>query len=391
VHRQGDLVERALSPAGPRGVVIGPLTLLELVHDLTLTRALPKLGAAGGDLGVLAVEIESRLAALTLGTLDVRLGGNQVDPAGAGTGHEIAAGRGSGSRSLGRLEQHRLSAQAETKLMGQLLASALFRALSERPNALETEDEGRSLHVPGDRPSVPHLELIKPQKSGSGRPYGPGTPPLDPGDPMRKLPLALLVSLALSAAAVPTAAQADPNLACFGGYGEFKVVGTARADVLVGTPGPDAIFGAGGNDLILGRGGDDLLCGGAGNDHINGGDGDDQTDGDRGHDVVIGGAGGDGVFGGYDLDERGDDLLVGGPGDDYISYPGGGENRLFGGDGNDQVQGGDENDRLSGGRGNDELDGYLGWDVGTGGPGTDTCGRLEWSFSCELPLFPDIP
>jgi len=32
--------------------------------------------------------------------------------------------------------------------MGQLLASALFSALSKRPNALEPEDEGRSLHDP---------------------------------------------------------------------------------------------------------------------------------------------------------------------------------------------------------------------------------------------------
>ena len=37
---QRDLVERALSLAGPRGVVISPLALLELVHDLTLTRRL---------------------------------------------------------------------------------------------------------------------------------------------------------------------------------------------------------------------------------------------------------------------------------------------------------------------------------------------------------------
>jgi hypothetical protein len=49
---------------------------------------------------------------------------------------------------MGRLEQHRLTAQAEAKLIGQIFASALFSALSKRPNALEPEDEGRSLHDP---------------------------------------------------------------------------------------------------------------------------------------------------------------------------------------------------------------------------------------------------
>jgi hypothetical protein len=55
---------------------------------------------------------------------------------------------------MGRLEQHRLAAQAKAKLMRQIFASALFRALSKRPNALEPEDEGRSLHDPCDRPAV---------------------------------------------------------------------------------------------------------------------------------------------------------------------------------------------------------------------------------------------
>jgi len=56
-----------------------------------------------------------------------------------------------------RLEQHRFSAQAEAKLMGQIFASALFSALSKRPDALETEDEGRSLHDPCDGPPPPDL------------------------------------------------------------------------------------------------------------------------------------------------------------------------------------------------------------------------------------------
>ena len=49
------------------------------------------------------------------------------------------------------LEQHRLAAQAEAQLMGQLLASALFSALAKRPDALEPERRRTESPRPGDR------------------------------------------------------------------------------------------------------------------------------------------------------------------------------------------------------------------------------------------------
>jgi hypothetical protein len=56
-----------------------------------------------------------------------------------------------------RLAQHRLATQAQAELIRQILLGALFRALPERLDALETEREGRSLHDRIDRPLLRNL------------------------------------------------------------------------------------------------------------------------------------------------------------------------------------------------------------------------------------------
>ena len=109
VHAQSDLVERALRTAGPCAVVVGALALLELVHDLAVAGGGLERVAARGHLGVLAVEVERRLAAVALGTLDERLGGDQVHARRAGE-HGVAAGLGGGGGGVRRLAQHRLAA-----------------------------------------------------------------------------------------------------------------------------------------------------------------------------------------------------------------------------------------------------------------------------------------
>jgi hypothetical protein len=49
------------------------------------------------------------------------------------------------------LAQHGFSAEAEAQLVGQVFARALLSALAQRPDPLEPEREGRSLHEQCDR------------------------------------------------------------------------------------------------------------------------------------------------------------------------------------------------------------------------------------------------
>ena len=158
VDAERDLVEVALGPAGPFALVVGALALLELVQTWRSRAADCRAVAAGGHLDVAAVEVERGVAAVALGALDVRLGGDagrRAESRGDGaTSRRGLHGRGGRVRGLA---QHRFAAQAQAELVGQVLLSTLFSALSERLDPFEAEREGRGLHEPVDRPPAANL------------------------------------------------------------------------------------------------------------------------------------------------------------------------------------------------------------------------------------------
>jgi Ca2+-binding RTX toxin-like protein len=99
-------------------------------------------------------------------------------------------------------------------------------------------------------------------------------------------------------------------------------VGTFGNDRLTGTPRPDVIGGLSGDDVISGLASNDLVCGGEGNDTLLGGNGADQLVAGRGNDRLFGGRGNDRLLG-----QSGDDRLDGGGGTDACD---GGTNTLTG-------------------------------------------------------------
>ncbi|MCC1493348.1 VWD domain-containing protein [Cognatishimia sp. F0-27] len=169
-----------------------------------------------------------------------------------------------------------------------------------------------------------------------------------------------------------------------GGAGSDVVDARGGFDTVDGNGGDDVISGAGGNDVLNGNDGNDqinggfgfdTMDGGAGNDTLDGsngfdmllgGDGDDMLEGDFGNDMLDGGAGNDTAFGGL-----GADTLMGGDGDDFLQARDGFDS-LEGGAGNDTMEGNNGSDVLDGGAGDDVMAGGFGFDTMTGGDGNDT-------------------
>jgi Ca2+-binding RTX toxin-like protein len=185
----------------------------------------------------------------------------------------------------------------------------------------------------------------------------------------------------------------------YGGFGNDKLKGTARRNILLGGDG---------NDNLTGLGGDDVLDGGRGADLLDGGPGDDDLTGDEDYegspvwaDVIRGGSGNDTVGYAYrsravtaDLDGQsrddgqagehdtlGADIenLVGSDGGDRLTGNaasndidgGAGNDTILGGAGADRMDGGGGNDTVRGGAGDDELYGDVGRDTVHGDAGDD--------------------
>ncbi|MFK7837510.1 MAG: calcium-binding protein [Sulfitobacter sp.] len=115
-------------------------------------------------------------------------------------------------------------------------------------------------------------------------------------------------------------------------FGQGKIHGTDKNDLIFGSFGDDRVFANDGNDVVFGLFGDDKIAGGLGDDTIYGG---------WGRDIVLGGDGEDSVHGG-----AGNDIVVGNKGDD----------EMFGGRGNDLLV-------WNNGDGSDLIDGGTGYDV----------------------------
>ena len=112
-------------------LVVGALARLQAVDGLAVAGGLGQRAAARLDLDVLAVQVERRLAAVALGALDERLGGQQVGAGGAGAA-ERPAGRVLRRRGgVGGLAQQGLSAQPELELAGELFTGVFLRALPQ--------------------------------------------------------------------------------------------------------------------------------------------------------------------------------------------------------------------------------------------------------------------
>ncbi len=107
-----------------------------------------------------------------------------------------------------------------------------------------------------------------------------------------------------------------------GSFGNDRISGTPRNNIIVALDGSDSIHGLGGDDKIQGNEGADQLYGEAGNDVVQGGTGSDQLYGGDGDDIMAGGVDDDYLVGGQGNDKLygdvGDDILVGGPGSDYF-------------------------------------------------------------------------
>ncbi len=171
--------------------------------------------------------------------------------------------------------------------------------------------------------------------------------------------------------------------------GSIEAYGEGGNDIIMGANGDDILDGGDGDDQLYSFGGQAVLRGGAGNDYLLADTQNDELDGGSGNDILIG--------------EQGDDRLIGGDGDDGLDGdrgggfmdPGGGNDYLYGGAGRDSLSGsgGDDwlrdgsadNDTLNGGIGFDVADysdaasavtlrTYVGWDVGTGGWGSQNTG-----------------
>jgi Ca2+-binding RTX toxin-like protein len=107
-----------------------------------------------------------------------------------------------------------------------------------------------------------------------------------------------------------------------GSFGNDRISGTPRNNIIVALDGSDSIHGLGGDDKIQGNEGADQLYGEAGNDVVQGGTGSDQLYGGDGDDIIAGGVDDDYLVGGQGDDKLygdvGDDILVGEPGSDYF-------------------------------------------------------------------------
>jgi VCBS repeat-containing protein len=105
-----------------------------------------------------------------------------------------------------------------------------------------------------------------------------------------------------------------------GGAGNDSIEGGEGNDTLHGELGDDALSGGAGEDIAFGGAGADTLAGGAGRDFLNGEEDDDVLDGGEDGDFLNGGAGADLVRGQAGNDAlvggTGADLMAGGPGDD---------------------------------------------------------------------------
>ena len=114
------------------------------------------------------------------------------------------------------------------------------------------------------------------------------------------------------------------RLAFYGGAGQDRIAGAARADTLHGSAGDDRLVGRGGDDHLTGGSGNDSLLGGLGKDKLNGSEGDDRLGGAGGNDVLIGLQGDDTLWGGQGHDRlhgvAGQDVLTGGAGHDWFIF-----------------------------------------------------------------------
>src|SRR3954454_13611623 len=86
-----ELVERVLGLARPLRVVLGLLTLLELVDGLAVAGGDGEVLALGLDLGLRAAEVQRGLGAQALRPLEVALHGDEVVRGDHRTGTERAA------------------------------------------------------------------------------------------------------------------------------------------------------------------------------------------------------------------------------------------------------------------------------------------------------------
>ena len=159
------------------------------------------------------------------------------------------------------------------------------------------------------------------------------------------LAAALLAATACTADANAPGARASATATeaaaptCFGE--KATIVGTDGDDTIHGTPHADVIVTGNGNDIVYGEGGDDRMCaqvtdygdylkklyGGKGNDRINGSARADEIHGGSGADLING--------------KGSDDLIYDGSGDDYVDAGPGPLDRLIAGAGDDVLFGGD--------------------------------------------------
>jgi Ca2+-binding RTX toxin-like protein len=117
-------------------------------------------------------------------------------------------------------------------------------------------------------------------------------------------------------------------------FGDFKIQGSDRSELIFGSFGDDDIAGNGGNDLIFGLFGDDKISGGSGDDAVFGGFGHDSLNGGDGEDFLSGGFGNDWIVG-----NKGNDTMLGGRGNDMLVWNNGdGSDLMNGGSGYDRVQ-----------------------------------------------------
>lgn len=152
-------------------------------------------------------------------------------------------------------------------------------------------------------------------------------------------------------------------------FGNDKLEGSDKNDVMKGGFGSDTLNGGNGKDTLDGSFGDDILNGGNGDDTLDGGFGNDTLNGGSGNDTLDGSFGNDTLYG-----SNGNDKLEGGFGDDSLN----------GGNGHDTLEGGFGNDTLNGGNGNDKLDGGFGDDILIGGTGND---KLSGGFGNDTYIF----
>lgn len=126
-----------------------------------------------------------------------------------------------------------------------------------------------------------------------------------------------------------TETQLDPNVLLqqlqrpvVGSFGDDRISGTERTDVIIGFSGSDTISGMNGSDAIQGNEGEDKIYGNTGDDILQGGTGSDQLYGGIGDDILAAGADDDFISGEQGNDkiygDLGDDILVGGEGADYF-------------------------------------------------------------------------